>query len=223
MRATWWGGVGLALAAACLPAPKPPEPLKPVRFLLINDVYVADTLTDGSGGLARVATVRHRVADQGPILFVLAGDVLSPSLLSKYYGGRQMVEALNAAQLDYATFGNHEFELPRDTLIARIAASSFKWLSANCTLADGTRFPEVQPWDTVRVSGHLVGLFGLTLQGSYRSYVRCTDPDSAALAVADTLTALKADLIVGLTHQTLEVDRELLARDPRVDLILGGH
>ena len=62
MRATWWGAVGLALAAACLPAPKPPEPLKPVRFLLINDVYVADTLNDGSGGLARVATVRHRVA-----------------------------------------------------------------------------------------------------------------------------------------------------------------
>ena len=34
-----------------------------------------------------------------------------------------MVEALNAAKLDYATFGNHEFELPRDTLIARIAES----------------------------------------------------------------------------------------------------
>ena len=186
-----------------------------MRFLLINDVYVADTLSDGSGGLARVATVRNRLADQGQVLFVLAGDVLSPSLLSKYYGGRQMVEALNAAKLDYATFGNHEFELARDTLIARIAASSFKWLSANCTLADGARFPEVPPWDTVRVSGHLVGLFGLTLQGDYRSYVRCSNPDSAALAVADTLTALKADLIVGLTHQTIEADRELLARDPR--------
>jgi len=44
VRATWWGAVGLALAAACMPGPKPPEPLKPVRFLLINDVYVADTL-----------------------------------------------------------------------------------------------------------------------------------------------------------------------------------
>ena len=63
----------------------------------------------------------------------LAGDVLSPSLLSKYYSGRQMVEALNAAKLDYATFGNHEFELPRDTLEARIAESNFKWLSSNCT------------------------------------------------------------------------------------------
>ncbi len=170
-----------------------------------------------------MATVRNRLADQGPVLFVLAGDFLSPSLLSKYYGGRQMVEALNAAKLDYATFGNHEFELPRDTLIARIDESSFKWLSTNCILADGSRFPKVLPWDTVRVSGHLVGLFGLTLPGDYRSYVRCANPDSAATVAMDTLTALKADLIVGLTHQSIEADRDLLAREPRIDLILGGH
>jgi 5'-nucleotidase/UDP-sugar diphosphatase len=231
---SWWG-LGVLLAAACVPGAKAPEPLNPVRFLLINDVYVADTLSDGSGGLARVATVRNRLADQnqssdqdqpadqGRVLFVLAGDVLSPSLLTKYYGGRQMVEALNAAKLDYATFGNHEFELPRDTLIARIDQSSFKWLSANCVLADGSRFPKVLPWDTVRVSGHLVGLFGLTLAGDYRSYVRCANPDSAATVAVDTLTALKADLIVGLTHQSVESDRDLLAREPRIDLILGGH
>ena len=210
-------------AAACVPGPKPPEPLNPVRFLLINDVYVSDTLSDGRGGLARVATVRNRLADQGRTLFVLAGDVLSPSILSKYYGGRQMVETLNAAKLDYATFGNHEFELDRDTLIARIAASEFTWLSANCTSADGSRFPGVQPWDTVRVSGHLVGIFGLTLQGSYRSYVACSNPDSAARLSVDSLEALGADLIVGLTHQTVTADRDLLAREPRLDLILGGH
>lgn len=215
--------LALLLTAACVPGAKPPEPLNPVRFLLINDVYVSDTLADGRGGLARVATVRNRLADQGPVLFVLAGDVLSPSLLSKYYNGRQMVEAMNAAKLDYATFGNHEFELDRDTLLARIAESKFKWLSANCTLAEGAAFPKAQPWDTVRMSGHLVGLFGLTLQGNYRRYVRCTDPDSAARIAVDTLTKVGADLIVGLTHQTIGADRDLLAAEPRLDLILGGH
>ena len=213
----------LLLAAACVAGPKAPEPLNPVRFLLINDVYVADTLSDGRGGLARVATVRNRLADQGRTLFVLAGDVLSPSILSKYYGGLQMVEVLNAAKLDYATFGNHEFELDRDTLIARIAGSSFTWLSANCTLEGGAPFPKVQPWDTVRVSGHLVGLFGLTLEGNYRRYVTCTDPDTAARKAVDTLSAIGADLIVGLTHQAVEADRDLLATEPRLDLILGGH
>ena len=223
MKSKPWWGLGVLLAAACVPGAKAPEPLDPVRFLLINDVYVADTLSDGTGGLARVATVRNRLADQGKVLFVLAGDFLSPSLLSKYYGGRQMVEALNAAKLDYATLGNHEFELSRDTLIARIDQSSFKWVSTNCTLADGSRFPKVLPWDTVRVSGHLVGLFVLTLAGDYRSYVRCANPDSAATIAVDTLTALKADLIVGLTHQSVESDRDLLSSEPRIDLILGGH
>jgi 2',3'-cyclic-nucleotide 2'-phosphodiesterase (5'-nucleotidase family) len=213
----------LLAAIACVGAPRRPAPLNPVRFLLINDVYVADTMADGRGGLARVATVRNRLADQGPVLFVLAGDVLSPSLLSKFYSGRQMIDALDAAKLDYATFGNHEFELDRDTLVARIAASSFKWLSVNCTAADGTPFPNVLPWDTVRVSTQLVGLFGVTLRGSYRSYVRCTNPDSAAHRAIDTLATMGAELIVGLTHQTIEADRDLLARESRLDIVLGGH
>ncbi|HEX3276191.1 MAG TPA: bifunctional metallophosphatase/5'-nucleotidase [Gemmatimonadales bacterium] len=215
------GAILLGLAACA--GPGKPAPLNPVRFLLVNDVYVADTLADGNGGLARVATVRGRLADTGPVLFVLAGDVLSPSLLSKYYSGRQMVEALNAAKLDYATFGNHEFELPLDTLVARIAESQFKWISTNCTQADGTPIAKVLPWDTVRVSGHKVGLFGVTLVGAYRKAYRCSDPDSAAHIAIDTLVAQGAELVVGVTHQTIEADRNLLAREGRLDLVLGGH
>lgn len=201
----------------------PPIPLKPVRFLLVNDVYVADTIGDGRGGLARVATVRNRLADQGPVVFVLAGDFLSPSVLTKLYGGRQMVEAFNAAKLDYATFGNHEFDLQLDTLVARIKASKFKWISSNCTLADGAPLPGVLPWDTLRISGHKVGLFGLTLQGNYPPMVRCASPDTAAQRAVATLSAEGADLIVGITHQSIQADRDLLSREPRIDLLLGGH
>ena len=63
-----WAAAGLVALAACA-GPGKPEPLNPVRFLLVNDVYVADTLADGSGGLARVATVRDRLVDQGRVLF----------------------------------------------------------------------------------------------------------------------------------------------------------
>jgi 5'-nucleotidase/UDP-sugar diphosphatase len=213
----------LIAAAGCMGGAPPPIPLKPVRFLVINDVYVADILPDGQGGLARVATVRNRLADQGPILFVAAGDILSPSLASKFYRGRQMIEALNAAKLDYATFGNHEFDFPLDTLLARIGESKFKWISSNCNLANGNPLPKVLPWDTLHVSGHKVGLFGLTLQGPYPAYVRCSNPDTAAHRVIQALADEGAELIVGLTHQTMTADRELLGREPRLDLVLGGH
>ena len=114
-------------ASACVSGGGPPIPLNPVRFLLGERVYVTDTMADGQGGLARVATVRRRLADQGPVIFVLAGDLLSPSLLSKYFNGRPDGRGARfGARLDYATFGNHEFELPVDTLNARIAESKFK-------------------------------------------------------------------------------------------------
>ena len=153
------GPVLLALLSGCIGNAPPPIPLRPVRFLLINDVYVADTTPEGQGGLARVATVRQRLHDTGPILFILAGDVLSPSLESKYFQGRQMIAALNAAQLDYATFGNHEFDFELDTLAARIAESKFKWISSNCTRADGTPFAKVLVGKTDPVL--LAGLYAL--------------------------------------------------------------
>lgn len=212
----------LALTSCVSNAP-PPIPLRPVRFLLINDVQTGDTLQDGRGGLARVATVRQRLDDQGPVLFVSAGDMLSPRPAGKDHRGRDMVDILNRAELDYATFGDQAFDIEMDTLVARIAESDFTWLSTNCTRAGGTAFPKVLPWDTVRVSGHKVGLFGLTLQGVYPRGVRCSNPDSAAHRAIETLTSEGADLIVAITHQPMEADRSLLGREAKLDLILGGQ
>ncbi|MCI0372690.1 MAG: bifunctional metallophosphatase/5'-nucleotidase, partial [candidate division NC10 bacterium] len=62
--------LALGLLAGCVGGPPAPAPLNPVRLLLINDVYVADTMADGRGGLARVATVRRRLTDQGPVLLM---------------------------------------------------------------------------------------------------------------------------------------------------------
>ena len=216
--------LGLLALAACT-AGTPPAPANaPLRFLLINDVYFGDTLRDGTGGLARVASLRDSLARTGPVAFVLAGDFLSPSLLTKWYRGEQMRQQLNAAKLDLATFGNHEFEIDRDTLIARIAGSTFKWTSANCLLRpSGQPFPRVSRWDTATVSGVKVGVFGVTLAGDYRSWVRCSNPDSVAHIVIGELKAAGAEVIYGLTHQNLEADSALLAREPDVAFILGGH
>ena len=206
----------LALTLSCYGGAPPPIPLDPVRFLSINDVQLPDTLPNGLGGLARVATVRQRLADQGPILFVLAGNALGSD-------AKRMVDLLNRAHLDFATFGEHELNLGPDALATLVAESQFTWISSNCTRPDGTPFPKVVPWDTVRVSGHKVGLFGLTLQGAYPTGIRCTNPDSAAHRTIQMLAADSADLIVAITHQSTDADRNLLGREAKLDLILGGH
>lgn len=194
-------------------------------MLLVNDVYVTDTLRDGRGGLARVAAVRDSIekATGAPVLFVLAGDVLSPSVLGKWYGGAQMVDGFNAARLDYATIGNHEFDGSRNNLVARLAESKFRWLSGNCGETNGSAFPTVRGWDTVRVNGVKVGIIGTTVVLTYAGYVRCRDADSATTALVDTVTKAGADLVVALTHRYMFEDQRTLQTEPRITAILGGH
>lgn len=197
-----------------------------MQFLLVNDVYTADSLRNGSGGLARVAALRDSLerASGSPVLFVLAGDVLAPSLLSKYYAGAQMVDAFNAARLDYAAVGNHEFDIPHGEFLARVRESRFQWLAGNCSDAEsGEAFPAVRGWDTVRVNGVKVGIFSTNVVQMYPRWVSCTDEEIANRALVDTLEAVGADLIVGLTHRYMRDDSASVANDPRIHLILGGH
>ncbi len=196
-----------------------------VRILLVNDVYVIDTLRDGRGGLARVAHLRDSIerTTKAPLLFVLAGDFLSPSVLGKWYGGAQMVDGFNAARLDVAVLGNHEFDGSRTALFARIGESHFRWQSGNCSEANGRAFPGVRGWDTLRVNGVRVGIFGTTVVRDYPAYVKCRDADIATTALVDTLQGVGAELIVALTHRNMFEDTATLIHEPRVTAILGGH
>lgn len=231
VRALALGGValgGASLMAACSttrPTTSAVSAEPVVRMLLVNDVYVTDTLRDGKGGLARVAALRDSIerATKSRVLFVLAGDVLSPSVLSKWYGGAQMVDGFNAARLDLATLGNHEFDNSRANLVARLGESRFRWLSGNCGEANGSAFPGVRGWDTLRLAGVKVGILGTTVVRDYPAYVKCRNADSATTALTDTLQQEGAELVVALTHRFVVEDEGTLASEPRITAILGGH
>lgn len=207
------------------PTPAATSRTSTVRFLLVNDVYVADGQRDGRGGLARVAALRDSVekATGGRVLYVLAGDVLSPSLLGKWYGGAQMVDVFNASRLDFAALGNHEFDNSRANLVARVAESKFPWLSGNCTEKGGKAFPGVKGWDTLTVDGVRVGVFGTVIVRDYPAYVQCANADTVTHALVDTLSRVGAKLIVGITHRNHVDDVRTLRLEPNVQAILGGH
>ena len=104
-----------------------------VTLLQVNDVYQFTPVDQGTrGGIGRVVTLRKSIQNGNPnTLFLLAGDTISPSVESITYKGSQMIEAWNLAGLDYATFGNHEFDFGPDVLKERIKESKFAWIAAN--------------------------------------------------------------------------------------------
>ncbi|MFN8656664.1 MAG: hypothetical protein U0105_10015 [Candidatus Obscuribacterales bacterium] len=140
------------------------DDLVKITFLQLNDVYQIDPVDHGlHGGLARVATLKREIMAKTPdAIFVLAGDTLSPSVASKVFKGQQMIAGWNALNLDYSTFGNHEFDFGPFELLQRMKDSKFTWVCSN-VLDKSTKQPfgGAKPFVIRDIDGVKVGIFGM--------------------------------------------------------------
>ena len=230
-RAVLLAAAFLASASAYAQQEEPgaPRANAPVTFLQINDVYQTVPV-DGVGGLARVATIKRRIRDEGlsPFL-VLAGDFLSPSVASSVFKGEQMVAALNATGLDLATLGNHEFDFGDDLLIQRMQEAKWQWVVSNVIDRRTNRPIGGAASYVIKQFGSLkVGFIGLCLTTSEITadklkHTRLIDPYTAAARFVPMLKSQGAQVVVAVTHLPYADDRRLLERFPQIDLIIGGH
>lgn len=224
----------LCAAVACVHITLAAQAPAIVTFVHINDVYEIEPIEGGkSGGLARVATLLSRTKRTGaPVVATLGGDFLSPSAISwaridgEPMAARQMVAVLNVLGLDWATLGNHEFDVGEATFKTRIAEAKFKVISSNVTDASGQPLPGVLPTAIVPVKTPArtirVGIIGLTLDLNRQPWVKYAAPiDAAKAAIAGF--AGRTDAIVALTHLTMGGDEDLVEAIPEIDLVLGGH
>jgi 2',3'-cyclic-nucleotide 2'-phosphodiesterase (5'-nucleotidase family) len=226
-----------------------------ITFVEVNDVYEIAPLENGKvGGMARVATVKKEqlLKNQNSFL-VLAGDFLSPSVYNslKYEGsrirGKQMVESMNAAGVDFVVFGNHEFDISEAELQSRINESNFKWISTNTfhkkarlngEVGQGndvsafvkTKIQSAEPLPETYIM-HVkdldgtearIGFIGLTIPFNMASYVSYTDVLMSAQKAYDRIKD-SCDAIIAITHQLIEDDIKLAKQIPGLTLIMGGH
>jgi 5'-nucleotidase len=209
--------------------PGSPRARAPLTILQMNDVY-STVPVDGLGGLARVATLKRRLAAAGRTPFlVLAGDFLSSSVASSVFKGEQMIAALNAAGLDLATLGNHEFDFGDDLLIQRMHEANWQWVVSN-VVDTKTNKPigNATPYLVKTFGGLKVGFIGLCLDTSEISplkltHTRIMPPLDAAAQYIPMLKRAGATTIVAVTHLPFATDRELVERFPEIDVVIGGH
>jgi 2',3'-cyclic-nucleotide 2'-phosphodiesterase (5'-nucleotidase family) len=209
--------------------PAPDGDLVRLTFLQVNDHYVLGPVDGGRrGGMARLATLVREIKRENPTtVFVIGGDFLSPSVESTFLQGSQMVAALDAAGLDFATFGNHEFDFGPAVLAERMTESKFRWLSANVIdRRSGRPFGGALADTMLTLGGLRVGFFGLTMGDAARTSRPGPDivfnpPLAAGKEAIARLRGQGAQVVVGVTHQEIAEDKKLAAADP--DVILGGH
>src|SRR5665647_1284644 len=217
-----------------------------ITFIQVNDVYEIAPLEGGkTGGMATVATLKKEYLKANPNTFlIMAGDFLSPSVYNrlKYNGerirGQQMVESMNAAGMDYAIFGNHEFDITESELQKRINESSFQWISSNTFHKTKTG---ISPFEKETSTGkeHFsrtyilkvkdadgttakIGFIGLTLPFNKAEYVSYTDPLSAVETMYNRIED-SCDAVVAITHQLIQDDSILARKIPGLAMIIGGH
>ena len=226
--------------------PKKGEGTITMKIVQINDVYEIAPLGGGEyGGLARVGHIRDSIKGLYPNTYLfLAGDFLNPSLLGtlkvdgERLNGKQMVEVLNALEIDLVTFGNHEFDLSEEALQKRLNESRFEWTSANSlhitedgtvpfTSKRGNTMVPATDYSIFKVedaNGNKIkfGVFGVTLPSNPKDFVSFGDIYDHAVRAYD-LASQEADFVVGLTHVAIEEDIEIAKRIKSLPLIMGGH
>ena len=150
-----------------------------VTILQVNDVYQFAPVDFGkSGGLARVLTLRKKIMRESPnTLFCFPAipsrrrSSRTPKWTARCSRARQMIEAWNLTGLDYAAFGNHEFDYGPNVLLDRVRESNFKWLGANVfDKKTGKLFADTPEFVVREFEGVKIGIFGILLPDTIQDF-----------------------------------------------------
>ncbi len=220
----------LLLSIFAVNAQKKEDCLVKVTFLHVNDVYSFMPVDGGErGGLARLLTLKKKALAENPnTIFTMGGDTISPSVESRTYKGAQMIDAWNAVGIDYAVFGNHEFDVKTDVLLQRMKESKFQWLGANVFDKKTNKiFADTPPFVIREIGGVKVGIIGFLLPetkqtSSMEEHLEVQDFCQTAKKYVPQMRKKGAKTIIGLTHLSMAEDKKL-AKCADFDLILGGH
>jgi 5'-nucleotidase / UDP-sugar diphosphatase len=225
MRRPFLTGLLTAFLVGSVASPALAETAK-ITLLGVGDI---DNFAGGKarGGPARLNAVAKAERAANPnTVYVLDGDLLSPSILSGFDKGNNMVALTNFAPFDLAVPGNHEFDFGPEEFAARQKESKFPWAAVNILGADG------------KPASGLGGVVAKEIAGVKLAFVPAaldTTPSvssSGALAFAPTVQSAVdaakaarqagADIVVGVVHAPRSDDQALVA-SKAFDVLISGH
>lgn len=191
----------------------------------VGDIYQFQE-HHGRGGFARMnAVARAERAANPNTLYVMDGDMLSPSLLSGIDKGQNTIDLTNIVPFDYAVPGNHEFDFGPANFMEKMAASKYPWGAVNITNADGSPIAGLGGTMMKEVAGLKIALVPISQdtspEVSTTGDLKFLDSVTTGVAAAKAARDAGADLVVGVTQTPMTQDRELIASHA-FDVLMSG-
>ncbi len=184
------------------------------------------------GGAARLVTAigQRRDALSGKnVLLLNGGDNFQGSLFYSTFKGKAEGEFLNLMKFDAMTVGNHEFDDGEEALVPFLDMIEFPVLSANVvTKAASGAHEKIKPSIVLDVGGEKVGIIGAVTTdtpdiASPGPNISIEDDIAKITAEVEKLKAQGVNKIIALTHVGYVRDKEMIAKIPGIDVVVGGH
>ena len=184
------------------------------------------------GGAARLVTAidqeRQKLQGQNVVL-LSAGDNFQGSLFYTTYKGKAEAEFLNLMKFDAMTLGNHEFDDGEDVLADFLDIIKFPVTTANVKPNAQSKLGDrIKPSLVLDIGGQKIGIVGgLTNDvvdiSSPGPNVAIEDDVKSMTAEVEKLKAAGVNKIIALTHIGYPRERDVIAKIPGVDVVIGGH
>lgn len=184
------------------------------------------------GGAARLVTAiaeqRKKLEGQN-VLLLNGGDNFQGSLFYATYKGSVEAEFLNQMKFDAMTVGNHEFDDGEDALVPFLEKINFPVLSANVSSNAQSKVGDrIKPSIVVEVGGQKIGIIGAVTTdtpeiASPGPNIKIEDDVAKITAEVEKLEAQGVNKIIALTHIGYVREKEMIAKIPGIDVVVGGH
>jgi 2',3'-cyclic-nucleotide 2'-phosphodiesterase (5'-nucleotidase family) len=173
----------------------------------------------------------ERAANPGGTILLSAGDMFQGTPVSNLSRGKPVIEIMNYMRYDAMALGNHEFDWGQDVLQSIIASASFPVISANVFERGGHRsFRGSKPYVIIKKKGVRIAVIGITTPETlYASKpgnlagLTFAAPEKVLPAIIRRVRAQGASMVIALTHDGFDSDRELARNVSGIDVIVGGH
>lgn len=184
------------------------------------------------GGAARLVTAvadRRKAREGENVLLLNGGDNFQGSLFYTTYKGTVEAEFLNLMKFDAMTVGNHEFDDGEDALAPFLDVIEFPVLSANVSASAASKVGDrIKPSVVLELGGQKIGIIGAVTTDTPEiaapgPNITIEDDIATITAEVEKLKAEGVDKIIALTHVGYPRDKEMIAKIPGIDVVVGGH
>ncbi|CAN7677301.1 5'-nucleotidase C-terminal domain-containing protein [Mesorhizobium caraganae] len=183
----------------------------------------------GAGRLVTAIAQERKKLEGQNVLLLNAGDSFQGSLFYITYKGAAEEEFLNQIKPDAVTLGNHEFDDGESALVPYLDKAQFPVVSANVLPNDKSGAAgKIKPSIVVEVGGQKIGIIGAVTNdtpelASPGPNIAIADDVKSITAEVEKLKAQGVNKIIAVTHIGYRRERDVIAKIPGIDVVVGGH